>query len=355
MWKWLARLMGERKAGPGHPSSPFWGGFIGVTNYEAGVASLDVPISARQGGEGPRRPDSSFAFIERSVVIDHQDGVAYVQSIVRDGAEGEVDWIKETGILLESITDPAFTPAPTPPISPDADAPTPDQERPSLEIEMPVEVEYLARIRQAQAHLDAGDSYEICLTALTRITIPKLPQFSNGSLREYRAWRLFKALRVLNPAAHGSYIRLGGTTLVGSSPERFLSWTRNGLCQLRPIKGTIKKARGDLPDVTFAEAEKVLLGSSKEIAENLMIVDLIRHDLHRVVSAGSSQTRSDGFAGHVSVQKLFSVEETETVFHLVSVIEGRVDTASGYTGWDVLSRSLPPGESVRPSLLVPLI
>lgn len=55
-----------------------------------------------------------------------------------------------------------------------------------------------------------------------------------------------------------------------SSPERFLSWDRTGHCQFRPIKGTVKKS-----DFTRKEAYEIL-ESSKEQAENLMIVDLIR-------------------------------------------------------------------------------
>lgn len=59
-------------------------------------------------------------------------------------------------------------------------------------------------------------------------------------------------------------------TTSSSSPERFLSWDRTGHCQFRPIKGTVKKS-----DFTRKEAYEIL-GSSKEQAENLMIVDLIR-------------------------------------------------------------------------------
>jgi anthranilate/para-aminobenzoate synthase component I len=65
--------------------------------------------------------------------------------------------------------------------------------------------------------------------------------------------------------------------VVGSSPERFLSWTREGTCQFRPIKGTVKKS----PTTTRAMAEEALK-TPKEQAENLMIVDLIRHDLSGV-------------------------------------------------------------------------
>ena len=92
--------------------------------------------------------------------------------------------------------------------------------------------------------------------------------------------------------------------IVGSSPERFFSWTRSGACQFRPIKGTVKKT----PTTTRAMAEE-LLKAPKEQAENLMIVDLIRHDLSGV------QGVTD-----IHVPRLMVVEEYATVYQLVSVI-----------------------------------
>lgn len=101
-------------------------------------------------------------------------------------------------------------------------------------------------------------------------------------------------------------------------------------CQLRPIKGTVRKG----PDITRAVAEQALRGSSKEVAENLMIVDLIRHDLHGVVGQD------------VQVKQFCTVEEYQTVWQLVSVIEGKpsqqIQPDMDF-GWEVLRQSLPPG------------
>ena len=117
--------------------------------------------------------------------------------------------------------------------------------------------------------------------------------------------------------------------IVGSSPERFFSWTRSGACQFRPIKGTVKKT----PTTTRAMAEE-LLKAPKEQAENLMIVDLIRHDLSGV------QGVTD-----IHVPRLMVVEEYATVYQLVSVIAGTLDpeTPTTKTGLHVLAASLPPG------------
>ena len=81
------------------------------------------------------------------------------------------------------------------------------------------------------------------------------------------------------------------------------------------------------------------MGCKKEVAENLMIVDLIRHDLHGVVG------------DDVSIKQFCRVEEYETVWQMVSVIEGGrsvsgLDVDSGMLGSEVLKRSLPPGKHI---------
>ncbi|KAI5997577.1 ADC synthase, partial [Pisolithus albus] len=145
---------------------------------------------------------------------------------------------------------------------------------------------YKSRVSICQEHLYAGESYELCLTAPTRITLRNLP-----GLHPRRNHQL-------NPAPHAGYLLLHPTTLVASSPERFLSFSRppGATFQLRPIKGTVRKA----PDITHAVAKKELRGSPKEVAGNLMIVDLIRHDLHAVVGQD------------VDVKQLCTVEEYST-------------------------------------------
>ena len=126
-------------------------------------------------------------------------------------------------------------------------------------------------------------------------------------------------------------------------------------CQFRPIKGTVQRQHSlNIPALTLAEATS-LLATPKERAENLMIVDLIRHDLHGVVGSG-----------RVTVPKLMVVEEYATLFQLVSVVEGSLIVDDDHdeaisnvdkkdnspntpnpptpkSGLDILAASLPPG------------
>jgi para-aminobenzoate synthetase len=317
VWSWLATFMRAQKA-RGCDEIPFWGGLVGQMSYELGVHSLQVPPCPDRPKPYKRHPDLNVVFVERSVVLDSMTGKVYLQSIIPD----DDSWIAETKTQLVRISQR---------VSSVAAYGNPIQQ---ATITFPEKERYISRINQAKQHLFAGDSYELCLTAHTHITIPKSDNVPSS-------WERYKNLRQNNPAPHSAYLRLHPTTLLSSSPERFLSFSRppGVTCQLRPIKGTVRKG----PGITRSVAEDLLAGSTKEVAENLMIVDLIRHDLHGVVG------------DDVQVKQLCSVEEYETVWQLVSVIEGKLanDTSASHdpdseVGWEVLKRSLPPG---MPSML----
>ncbi|KAF2206999.1 hypothetical protein CERZMDRAFT_63112 [Cercospora zeae-maydis SCOH1-5] len=288
----------SNKATSGPPNSPFWGGLIGFISYEAGLQSIDVPPV----GASLTHPDLWFVMAERSIVVDHVDHVIYVQTI----RASDDEWLRATRCLMLRLTS----------TNPNGE----HLEREKLVAHLedgPEENEYCRKVLDCQANLRAGESYELCLTDQSTLRTSAEP------------WAMYRQLRDRNPAPFSTFMRLQhddapGISIVGSSPERFLSWSRSGKCQFRPIKGTVKKT----PGVTRAKAEE-LLASPKERAENLMIVDLIRHDLAGVKGIAK-----------VDVPKLMAVEEYQTVFQLVSVIEG---TVAGGSGISALAASLPPG------------
>jgi para-aminobenzoate synthetase len=321
VWSWIASFMRGRRYAGGDPDIPFWGGLVGSLSYELGVKTLGV--DHHKYTEGRRRhPDVNLVYIERSVVVDAVSGRTYVQSLLP-----EDPWVNDIFAKIRGLSgqrdDEGLNMAPTS----------------SAHVSLPNMPLYKSRIRACQDYLASGDSYELCLTARTRVELSPAKGNSGPS-----SWNLYKSTRKCNPAPHAAYLRLSPSTLVSSSPERFLSFSRppGTTCQLRPIKGTLRKA----PGVTRAVAEDALAGSAKEVAENLMIVDLIRHDLHGVVG------------DDVRVTAFCAIEEYETVWQMVSVIEGRRASgvhgpdldAEGELGWEVLRRSLPPGEQYLPSL-----
>ncbi|TFK77371.1 para-aminobenzoate synthase [Pluteus cervinus] len=324
IWGWLASFMGGKHATSGCKESPFWGGMVGYLSYELGVHSLEVPQRTDRQPRQKRHPDVNLVFVERSIVVDSSTGKVYTQSLLPN----DHDWVRQTSQDLAQLHELIDTPS-------DDAALRHSKTTTSPVVTLPDKARYIHRINTAKEHLFAGDSYELCLTAHTHVSTPPLlphPESQDAC----SSWLRYKMLRQNNPAPHSAYFRLQPTTFLSSSPERFLSYSRspNSVCQLRPIKGTVRKA----PGITREVAERLLSGSTKEVAENLMIVDLIRHDLYGVVGED------------VQVKQFCKVEEYKTVWQLVSVIEGRLpedveDTspATRELGWEVLRRSLPPG------------
>ncbi|KAK6511572.1 Protein phosphatase PP2A regulatory subunit B [Arthrobotrys musiformis] len=348
VWSELAVKMAGFGATGGDGESPFWGGFMGYINYEAGVTGLDVPLASPRGDEKAGRtriPDLNVTFFHRSIVVDNISGKVWVQSLEVDDEE----WVTGMAEKVKLLAAMSITPTTTPPnevvggsgvtLPRSTMRTTTTVKEPlfppsAVEITQPGKEKYMRNVLACQKELAKGESYELCLTAQTTVdlTLPLQEE-------EDTAWKIYKHLRKRNPAPFAGLYKASGTTLISSSPERFLSWDRDGNFQLRPIKGTVRKSKPDGSIVSRSEAEEIL-NTPKERAENLMIVDLIRHDLHGVLSGQSDED------GGVKVSKLMGIEEYETVFQLVSVIEGRMGETmrgEGFTGMDVLHRSLPPG------------
>ena len=157
--------------------------------------------------------------------------------------------------------------------------------------------EYLSAVSQIIEHLRQGDIYQANLSQ----------RFETGFSGD--AYALFLKLFEKNPAPFFAFIQAGDHQVVSTSPERFLK-VEDQTVETRPIKGTI--ARGNTPEQD-REIAKILSLSSKDDAELTMIVDLMRNDLSRVTEHDSVE---------VSAHK--RLESYDNVFHLVSVVEGRL-------------------------------
>lgn len=175
---------------------------------------------------------------------------------------------------------------------------------------------YAEMVREVQRWITEGDSYLACLTT----------SYSVDGIDPVRS---YLALRQLSPAHRGGFIRIDGRTIASISPERFISF-EHGVVRTRPIKGTRKRDPDPESDTALAQE---LLASEKERAENVMIVDLCRNDLHLVCEPGT-----------VSVSKLLAIESYSAVHQLVSTIEGRVRAGCGTN--DVVKALFPAGSMV---------
>src|SRR5262249_31795653 len=122
-------------------------------------------------------------------------------------------------------------------------------------------------------------------------------------------WELFERLTAVSPAPFAAYLDCGRFQLVSSSPELFLRLSGAHI-QTRPIKGTRPRSSDLTRD---AQLTYELQTSAKEMAELVMITDLLRNDLGKICEFGS-----------VQVPELVRLERYPQVQHLVSTVEGRL-------------------------------
>lgn len=153
--------------------------------------------------------------------------------------------------------------------------------------------DYLKRIETVRAHIAQGDVYQI------NYTMPLDVSF------EGHTETLYRQLASRHPCAHAAYIEDGDYRLLSFSPELFVARTGDTLL-CRPMKGTAP--RHPDPAADFALGQE-LRASAKNLAENLMIVDLLRNDLGRLASTGS-----------IRVDPLFELERYPSVWTLTSTI-----------------------------------
>ncbi|MBM4286613.1 MAG: aminodeoxychorismate synthase component I [Deltaproteobacteria bacterium] len=173
---------------------------------------------------------------------------------------------------------------------------------------------YLAAVRRAREYIRQGDIYQVNLSQ--RFSFPFRGDF----------YRLFGQLFARNPAPFYAYLNCNDFQILSTSMERFL--LRQGdVLETRPIKGT--RPRGRTPEEDEAMQQE-LTASLKEDAELSMIVDLLRNDISRVCVGGS-----------VRVREHKRLEAYENVYHLVSIVTGRLRPECSQV--DILRATFPGG------------
>ena len=173
--------------------------------------------------------------------------------------------------------------------------------------------EFRNNVKQIQHQIKEGDFYEL------NYTYPITGRFAGDT------FSLFRRMSEVNPVPFAAYIEFDEFAVCSVSPERFLKKSGRTIIS-EPIKGT--SGRSDLP----VEDEKLKnqLMNEKNRAENLMIVDLVRHDFSQVCETGS-----------VKVSKLYEIQSFDTVHQLISRVEGRLSEKS--VSIDALKACFPMG------------
>jgi para-aminobenzoate synthetase component 1 len=174
--------------------------------------------------------------------------------------------------------------------------------------------DYLRALERVMDYIVAGDIFQANLAQRLLTRAPCGPV------------TLYERLRAVNPAPMAGLYICDDWAVISASPERFLQIV-DGVVTTRPIKGTRRRSARPEADL-FTKDE--LRESEKDLAENVMIVDLLRNDLSRVCRPGT-----------VRVPQLCDVETYATVQHLVSEVRGAMEP--GVTPWDVFRAAIPGG------------
>lgn len=311
------------------------GGCFGYWGYD--LKNFTEPKLPRRAVNDLELPDCHVGFYDSLVVFDHGLGKTFVVStgLAADGSRSERRARERLDFWQTYLGDPpalAFSvPKRARENNPSAVESTCDSQslsafrkllpRPGKRAGLRAGIDsnlsktdFHSAVERAQRYIQAGDIYQVNLSQ--RLT----------TACEISGWELFRKLMAVSPAPFSAFIDGGDFQMASSSPEQFLRMS--GLhVQTRPIKGTRPRDADPTRDARLAYE---LQTSAKELAELVMITDLLRNDLGKVCEFGSVQT-----------PELARLERFAQVQHLVSTVEGRLRRNVTHSG--ALASCFPGG------------
>jgi para-aminobenzoate synthetase component 1 len=268
------------------------GGCFGYWGYD--LKNFTEPKLPRRAANDLELPDCHVGFYDSLVVFDHHLGKTWIVSTGLDadgsrstaGARQQLEFWRTLlrGTVTQHVTRNSCSESS---IQHPASSITSNLSR----------ADFIAKVERAQRYIRAGDIYQVNLSQ--RLTAP-CPM---------SGWEFFQRLSAVSPAPFSAYLDCSGFQIASSSPELFLRLSGAHI-QTRPIKGTRPRSTDPMRD---AQLTYELQTSPKEMAELVMITDLLRNDLGKVCEFGS-----------VQVPELVRLERYPQVQHLVSTVEGRL-------------------------------
>jgi anthranilate synthase component 1 len=289
---------------------PLHGGLVGYLGYDIvrEVERLpDVPL------DDLGSPDAVLSIIGELAAYDHyrQRVTLVANAYIPDSATAAaLDAAYDEAVArLEQLAADGARALDEPLVEP----PDPDDPLPEVRSSMGLHL-YGDAVEVAREHILAGDIFQVVLAQRYDLDLDADP------------FDVYRVLRQVNPSPYMYFLRHHDVTLVGSSPEPMVQLL-DGKVISRPIAGTRRRGRTDEDDRRLA-AE--LIEHPKERAEHVMLVDLARNDVGRVVDFGTEQ-----------VDEMMTLERYSHVMHLTSQVSGQLRAGLGPI--DVLRATLPAG------------
>jgi len=250
-------------------------GLFGYCNFEAVQYFEDIQMP-HSSSESSGIPDIQYTLYRFIVVVNHfKNELTLVENLFPDKGS-QMD---EVAALLENRNFASYNFQSAGP------------ERSTI-----TDQKYMEMVTQGKQHCFRGDVFQIVL--------------SRRFEQDYRGddFKVYRALRSINPSPYLFYFDFGSFRIFGSSPETHLM-VRKGKAFIDPIAGTFKRTGDDEKDKQLAEQ---LLHDPKENAEHVMLVDLARNDLARNTQ-------------HVKLEIFREIQYYSHVLHLVSRVSGQLE------------------------------
>ena len=292
----------------------FQGGAVGYLAYDMVHHMERLP---RTTDDDLGLPDAVFLFTDTLLVFDNLRHrlLVIVNAVIdrRDAAALDRAYDRAAvriGMTLAKLARPARAPAPLT-LTPAGPLLALGEEGFTTTMD---EAQFSDGVCRAKEYIAAGDAYQIVLARRLDCRLAADP------------FTVYRALRTINPSPYLFFLRLGKTSIVGSSPE-VLVRVEGDRVDLRPIAGTHPRGGTEAED---REIEERLRSDPKERAEHVMLVDLGRNDVGRVSELGS-----------VKVTEFMVTERYSHVMHLVSHVTGRLRAGTDALG--VLQACFPAG------------
>lgn len=288
----------------------FYGGAVGFISYDMVNHLKNIPLP---GVDDLELPEMSVIFAGLVLIYDHWRHTLKIAVNVWINEEPEKEYEKacqEIQEVLKAIKEPL--------------SPAQDRGEAALEGKLNLEnISFLSdfkesgfaeKVLKAKEYITRGEIFQVVLSQRFETLLTTHP------------FKLYRALRMVNPSPYMYYLNYSGLTVVGSSPE-LLVRLEKGVVQTRALAGT--RPRGNTLEEDLYLAED-LLKDDKEKAEHIMLVDLARNDLGKICEYGS-----------IEVNDLFSVEKYSHVMHIVTEVKGTL--RKGCDALDVLAACFPAG------------
>jgi len=269
---------------PGLPR--FTGGAVGYLGYDAAAWFEPVELQAA----GREDDEAGFMLFDTVLAFDHVRHRILIIANARISGDEDLESLYQFACAKVEFVERELERALSKTVPPSG--------RP-LEVTSNVtREEFEARVKTAKEYIAAGDIYQVVLSQRFEAAIDADP------------FTVYRALRHVNPSPYMYFLRVGGRSIVGSSPEMLVR-VEGRQVQTHPIAGTRPRGRTEEEDVRLGEELK---RNEKERAEHVMLVDLGRNDIGRVAKYGT-----------VRVPTYMTLERYSHVMHLVSVVEGKLD------------------------------